>query len=107
MSNFHPSLYMDELQREAHEYAVSRGFWDHDDGSHQNDSEKIALMHSELSEALSALRDGDMDKVADELADCIIRIADYAEARDLRLCTALNRVKARSAHRPRLHGRQF
>lgn len=50
----------------------------------RNEAEMIALQHSELSEALEALRKGMMDDklphrpgVEVELADCIIRILDH------------------------------
>lgn len=50
----------------------------------RNEAEMIALMHSELSEALEALRKGLMDDklphrngIEVEMADCLIRIADY------------------------------
>ncbi len=51
----------------------------------RNDGEMIALMHSELSEALEGVRKGAMDShlphrksVEVELADTVIRILDYA-----------------------------
>lgn len=51
----------------------------------RNDGEMIALMHSELSEALEGVRKGMMDShlphrksIEVELADTIIRILDYA-----------------------------
>ena len=50
----------------------------------RNEAEMIALQHSELSEALEAVRKGLMDDklphrpgVEVELADCIIRILDH------------------------------
>ncbi len=36
-----------------HHHMVMQGFWESD-----NDGEKVALMHSELSEALEAMRSG-------------------------------------------------
>jgi NTP pyrophosphatase (non-canonical NTP hydrolase) len=64
-------------------------------------------MHSELSEALDELRNGNMEGAANELMDCVIRICDYCEQRGLRLNQALNRIRAHREGRPPLHGRQW
>lgn len=75
---------------------------------------KIALMHTELSEAVEALRHGNPpdDKipafsgVEAELADAVIRIMDFAGGRDLRLGEAI--VHKLLYNRTRLrHGKQF
>lgn len=62
----------------------------------RNFGELVALVHSELSEALEAARKGlqsdhitEFSGVEEELADAIIRICDIAGARNLRLGTAL------------------
>lgn len=62
----------------------------------RNVGEVIALMHSELSEALEAHRKGLMDGhlphrsgIEVELADCIIRILDTAKALGLDVAAAL------------------
>lgn len=59
-------------------------------------AEKIALIHSEVSEALEGLRKGKVDEHCPEftgeeveMADAVIRIMDYAGARQLRLGGAL------------------
>lgn len=76
----------------------------------RNFGEVVALMHSELSEALEADRKGLMDDKLPhrdgrevEFADCIIRILDTAEALGLDVAGALiekNRFnKARADHK--------
>ena len=66
-----------------HETAKEKGWWDNP----RNEGEIIALIHSELSEGLEALRKDLMDDklthrkgIEVELADAVIRIMDYAEA---------------------------
>lgn len=68
-----------DLMKECYTTSEAHGWWEDAktvDISYLK-AAKIALMHSELSECLEAVRKGDTDNEAEELADVIIRILDY------------------------------
>jgi NTP pyrophosphatase (non-canonical NTP hydrolase) len=93
--------------------ALEKGWYD---GGNRNLGEAVALMHSELSEALEALRAGEAtpsDKLPDflgveeELADCIVRIMDISRAQKWRVAEALVAKIAYNKGRPPKHGKKF
>jgi NTP pyrophosphatase (non-canonical NTP hydrolase) len=97
-----------DLQKELHETAISKGWWNKE----RNDGELIALMHSELSEALEGLRKGNpqddrvigFNNVEVEFADTIIRIMDMAQARGLRVAEAIIAKNKANKQREHMHG---
>lgn len=94
--------------KECHRIATKKGWWD----EKRNDGELIALMHSELSEALEAMRNHNKkdiikDNIAEELADCCIRIFDYCGAREIDLEKALFKKIKYNKTRPYRHDKKF
>ena len=100
-----------QLAAFVHNNAVSKGWWD----APRNDGELLALVHSEVSEALEALREGNpasdkipgFSEVEEELADVCIRIMDMAVKRGWRVPEAIVAKIEFNTERPYRHGKKF
>jgi NTP pyrophosphatase (non-canonical NTP hydrolase) len=92
---------INELCKECFAVAESKGWWERE----RNEAEAIALMHSELSEALEAAREHKpIEDFVEELADCCIRIFDYCGKHGYDLEGALMKKIEKNRNRPHRHG---
>jgi len=104
---------LDELAQDLHQTAREKGFW----GTEADDetfATKIALIHSEATEVLEAIRKNQgPEAITEELADLIIRTLDlYAGLhRHGRTRHSLHDVlqlkSEKNKERPVLHGNRF
>lgn len=107
---------LNEYAEMIHNRAVEKGWWEEE----RNFGEMIALMHSELSEALEEQRDGRAnvwyahdrtisgfpkpEGVATELVDCMIRILDTLHSMHIDIDTLLLEKHHYNGLRPYRHG---
>ncbi|HHX62330.1 MAG TPA: nucleotide pyrophosphohydrolase [Epulopiscium sp.] len=116
-----------EMVEQVHENAKSKGFWDDWkllEWKRWNDfrelsaeelnvlrnaaiASRLALIHSEVSEALEALRVGDMENFAEELADVVIRVADTAGGLGIDLEGEITNKMEKNKVRGYMHGKRF
>ena len=112
-SNILTEYGLDALAAMLHETAKEKGFWD-GEYSHDKVGNKLALVHSEVTEVLEAIRKSQgSEKVVEEMADVIIRLLDvYAAMRnEEQILHSLDEVLEakinKNKERPRLHGNLF
>jgi NTP pyrophosphatase (non-canonical NTP hydrolase) len=104
---------LDALAATLHQTAVEKGFWD-GEITHDKIGNKLALVHSEVTEVLEAIRKSKgSEAIVEEMADIFIRLLDlYAAMRDENMIDdsfdeVLNKKLNINKERPRLHGNLF
>ena len=104
---------LDALSAILHETAVEKGFWDREI-DYDVIGNKLALVHSEVTEVLEAIRkDKGSENVVEEMADILIRLLDLYAAMmnegfiQHSLDEVLNNKININKDRPRLHGNRF
>jgi NTP pyrophosphatase (non-canonical NTP hydrolase) len=98
---------MKEIVDRVHQNSVNKGFWD---GLDPNDPRavmtKLALITSEIGEAVEAVRDGNDEGLREELADITIRTMDLARAKGFDHEQDVLAKAAKNESRPYQHGRK-
>lgn len=104
---------LDALSALLHETAIEKGFWE-GEYTHDKVGNKLALVHSEVTEVLEAIRKNKgSEEVVEEMADVIIRLLDvYAAMRNEEavlhsLDEMLHKKININKDRPKLHGNLF
>lgn len=109
---------LDNLAKEIHKNATEKGFWDYmySNAEPVGDtfiffSKQLAMIHSEVTEVLEALRkQKGKDEVVEELADILIRVLDLYEGLRMRgevnasLEDTLTKKININTERPKMHG---
>lgn len=67
---------------------------------------KLALIHSEISEALEALRKDNWANFQEEIADALIRILDVSSAMGIDLASQVAAKMLANEQRPYKHGKR-
>lgn len=107
---------LNDWASEFHEVAVEKGFWsNYDDAPNEFICTKLALVHSEVTEVLEAIRkDKGEEEVMAEIADILIRTMDlyaglnekfFTEQQSLDFAVRLKMEK--NTGRSPLHGNKF
>jgi len=101
-----PTYSITDLCMRANNTAVNKGFWEGQDCSDPIvQLAKIALIMSELGEAVEAIRKEDKQNLTEELADVCIRIFDFSVKLELELESTLIRKMLFNESRPFKHGK--
>jgi NTP pyrophosphatase (non-canonical NTP hydrolase) len=107
---------LDDFSHTLHAHALQKGFYDAYENMQESEYivfylKQLAMIHSEVSEVLEAMRKekGD-DVVVEELADIIIRVLDFyaflseTHYTKLSLADAVVAKMQKNVERPKMHG---
>ena len=75
--------------------------------SRENVNDKLLLLHSEISEAVEALRKDDEQNFAEELADVLMRLLDITSSLDIDISREVYAKMIANEARPIKHGKSI
>jgi len=94
---------LNALRDEAWRIAENHGFHE----GNRSRAMVLALIHSEVSEALEADREGDGIEYGEELADIIIRVLDHAGEEGIDIEGEVRRKMEMNRERDHKHGKEY
>lgn len=104
---------LDALAATLHENAKDKGFWE-GEYTHDKIGNKLALIHSEVTEVLEAVRKNQgSEKIVEEFSDILIRLLDlYAAMMNINMIEhsledVMHKKIEKNKARPALHGNLF
>lgn len=107
---------LDDFSHTLHAHALRKGFYDAYENMQESEYivfylKQLAMIHSEVSEVLEAMRkEKGNDVVVEELADIIIRVLDFyaflseTHYTKLSLADAVVAKMQKNVERPKMHG---
>lgn len=94
---------INEWCESCHRIAKKKGFWDVD----KNVPEYLMLVVGEISEAVEAHRNGDIDKMKEEIADVFIRLFDFCGRHNIDIESEIDAKHLINMTRKVLHGKKY
>lgn len=99
---------INQIAKQINETCHIKGFWPETPDQNLLLSTKIALIHSEASECLEALRANQLEAIESEFADIIIRVLDLAYEMGYHdMENAITAKMDKNSKRAFRHGKQF
>lgn len=98
---------LNQLAQDIHANSQAKGFYEPIDIRTLESALKLLLVVGEVSEAIEALRDGNPEHEAEEVADVFIRLLDYCAWKGFDIDYEITKKHEYNKTRPHKHGKEF